>query len=423
MPTSESPISVKELGDLGYRAPNLYTGDDSLLDSCLHQVNSGTMKEVDALRMLCQTGRMGTVTPNRILNMLSSKSAAELDFGRAHCRHNIRTVFDLNDPEDVMRAARIRKVTNSTNGDATMFWTFAPYVFDHLRDRIKISSASAMRNTLNWAADGSLDYTSSAVSLPGLEHLKEVPPFDLAPDPKHVSHRYAAQEAPRLADLLLERSMKGGDKGFEAPEDPSRIATLVNRVIDQRAGVDEVELMTVLGNEFWRHEFNDYYATYKMDRFDAKTERVLGQWKVDEKSRSFLCATVDEVERAQDPRVMKGLVALQAMQDWSERERVAIAEGFIPSTGKELEDATNWSKHYAGKPKGWEPLVDGIYSPTGKTLTNGKRWSGGEGGGRYCNIGEKTNDWNAPYVQVWNNSGFTQLPGWRFKVKDGVRQS
>ena len=420
MPTPDSPLSVKDLVDLSYRAPTLYkSANESLLDACLRQVSRGGMKEVDALRVLCQTGEMGTRATDRILNMLSSKSAAELTFGRAHCRLNVSTVFDLKDPEDAIRAARIRRVTNSTNGDSTMFWAFAPYLFDHFRDRIKIPAASAMRKTLSWAADGSPDYTFRSVSLPGLEHLKEVPPFDLAPDPKHVSHRYVAQEAPDLADFLLERSLK--DKVFEAPEEPSRMATLVNRVIDQRAAVDESELMAVLRNEFWRHEFNGYYTFYAMDRFDAKTERRLGQWRVDERSRSFLHANVGEIEAANDPRVLQGVEALRAMQDWSERERVAIAEGFIPSTGKKLEDATNWSKHYAGKPKGWEPLVDGIYSPTGKTITNGKRWSGGEGGGRYCNIGEKEGDWEALYVQVWNNSGFTELPGWRFKVKDGVR--
>ncbi len=421
MATSESSIAAEELSDLSYYAPTLYNGDDSLLNACIHQVNSGKMKEVDALRVLCGAGEMYANTIDRILRMLSSKSAAELAFGRDHCRHNVHTVFDLKDPEDSARAARIRRVTNSTNGDSSMFWTFAPYVYDHFRARIKIPAASAMRKTLTWAAGGSPDRTSSAVSLPGLEHLREVRPFDLDPDPKHVSHRYAAQEAPNLADLLFERSLKSRDKVFEAPEDPNRIATLVKRVIDQRAEVDEDELITVFGNEFWRHEFNTLYTIYKMDRFDARTDRESGRWTVDETSRSFFHAKVDEIEKAKDPHVLQALEALRAMQAWSERERVAIAEGFMPSTGKELEDATNWSKHYAGKPKGWEPLVDGIYSPTGKTMVNGRRWSGGEGGGRYCNIGEKEGDWKAPYVQVWNNSGFTQLTGWRFKVKDGTR--
>jgi len=98
----------------------------------------------------------------------------------------------------------------SEGADTQMFWTFAPYVFRSLCNR-GCSKQDAINVLLDWASSGvSLkkceeheDYNE--VHLKGLEFINDhfLGPYVLDKDPNHISHKFTAQEAERIADMLL----------------------------------------------------------------------------------------------------------------------------------------------------------------------------------------------------------------------------
>lgn len=113
------------------------------------------------------------------------------------------------------QAEAINDVIATEGVDTTMFWTFAPYLFQALTEK-NIAADQALAMISNWSKTGQSTYTHKEVGrcnddwtkthLKGLEFISESGghyQYILDKDAKHVSHSFTAQEARRIADMLI----------------------------------------------------------------------------------------------------------------------------------------------------------------------------------------------------------------------------
>ncbi len=146
--------------------------------------------------------------PEFHLMRLLGRSPTERDFAIAFIKH-----ADLIRPYTSPEKEKAVLVIGSEGYDTTAFWTFAPYVFKALRSR-NINEEKAIQLIVGWAAQGASletededeDEKSSQVNLHGLEYMDQS--YNLSHDPEHISHRFTAQEAEKVADILLAEHKK-----------------------------------------------------------------------------------------------------------------------------------------------------------------------------------------------------------------------
>lgn len=81
--------------------------------------------------------------------------------------------------------------------DTALWWTFAPYIFYLLKEK-GIADSDAIKRLVCWA--DSADPKADLISLEGLWTFPKS--FVLDPDPEHLTHRFAYQEANRLVETL-----------------------------------------------------------------------------------------------------------------------------------------------------------------------------------------------------------------------------
>ncbi|MEK7123041.1 MAG: hypothetical protein AAB855_04265, partial [Patescibacteria group bacterium] len=144
-----------------------------------------------------------------ILKMLQRRGV-ERDFALAYSMYNVGTVFDTGKRSDVLARKAVQAIiTDRTNsGDVTLFWTFAPYLFEELKER-EIEEKRAMVLVLKWARTGVARYSPERekkgkemyrVNLKGLDSLK---PYSLSGSQDDISHVFTKQESKRVVDLIL----------------------------------------------------------------------------------------------------------------------------------------------------------------------------------------------------------------------------
>lgn len=118
-------------------------------------------------------------------------------------------------PQDYSQARAITAMINSEGSDTQMFWTFAPYLFQALTEKGVVAD-KAVTMILNWSKDGisvskaKWDDNFKYVHLKGLGFLNQhrKPTYILSGDANHPSHRFTAQEALRIADMLIAENEK-----------------------------------------------------------------------------------------------------------------------------------------------------------------------------------------------------------------------
>lgn len=144
---------------------------------------------------------------NMHLVRLLRRPGVEREFALAFLRNKI--VF-----EDELIAGEVNSVIAGEGSDTTMFWTFAPYLLKVLMGG-GMEERVAIEKILIWASDGVSLTTlfkrgdTTDLHLKGAEaYAKNSIPkmWILDQDPNHISHRYTAQEAERIAKLLIDHT-------------------------------------------------------------------------------------------------------------------------------------------------------------------------------------------------------------------------
>lgn len=97
-------------------------------------------------------------------------------------------------------------VMNSESKDTPLFWTFAPYLLAEMKRR-GISDTEAMEKIFTWGSkgrgfEGGSGVNDQSSNIPGLAEYGKTE-WTLSDNPSHVTHRFTAQEAPRIVDLIM----------------------------------------------------------------------------------------------------------------------------------------------------------------------------------------------------------------------------
>ena len=119
----------------------------------------------------------------------------------------------LGDQDDA-----ISSVIGSEGSDVAMFWTFAPYLFQALTAK-GVAADKAISMILNWSKTGvstgnydrgKRDESWNDIHLKGLEFMNQTSykQYVLSGDANHPSHKFTAQEARRIADILIAENEK-----------------------------------------------------------------------------------------------------------------------------------------------------------------------------------------------------------------------
>ncbi len=191
----------------------LHLQTDALLEKPYHRWPEGMKNAILACNISEDIAKVlervrGRVTLH-LLRMLR-RSEVERNFSLAYLQH-----CDDILQEDQINNEIIMNVINSEWNDTMMFWTFAPYLFKDLTEK-GVLPREAIKKILFWSKDWvscwiimnektSVDMENRKVfNLKGLEKYENAcNSWILSEDPHHISHKYTAQEAKRIADLLL----------------------------------------------------------------------------------------------------------------------------------------------------------------------------------------------------------------------------
>jgi hypothetical protein len=147
-----------------------------------------------------------------LLTMLK-RPGAEKEFALAYFKHNLNTLFDSTKRRDVIAKEAVQAVITDpdNSSDVTLFWTFAPYLFDELKGR-GIEEKRAMRLILRWARTGVARYSPERekkgkkmyeINLMGSDLFKA---YSLSESQDDMSHIFTKQESHRIADLILNKN-------------------------------------------------------------------------------------------------------------------------------------------------------------------------------------------------------------------------
>lgn len=137
---------------------------------------------------------------------LLEHGGVEATFAVAYIKH-----ADSAIPPGTPQSDAVYDVINSEGSDTTLFWTFAPYLFQALSDR-GVDAAEAIRLTLYWAKNGVSVVNGrrsggdwGKAHLKGLEFINEhqTRSYILTGNANDPSHKFTAQEANRIADMLI----------------------------------------------------------------------------------------------------------------------------------------------------------------------------------------------------------------------------
>ena len=141
--------------------------------------------------------------------------------GRSEAEQHFARAFAATSPEGYLRAELqnrdlhilVKAITDGEGADTTLFWTFGPYLLQHLRSD-GYSDRQSMTLLYGWAADARtlaksepLDSAPQLrVHLRGLEYLNEGNNhvYYLDPDLNHPSHTFTRVEASEIATLVTQ---------------------------------------------------------------------------------------------------------------------------------------------------------------------------------------------------------------------------
>jgi hypothetical protein len=125
------------------------------------------------------------------------RSPIERKFSIAYIEH-----YDIVCWKHESDEREIRSVISSEGYNTKMFWTFAPYLFQVLMQR-GMMEREAVQKILFWAKDAkSLGNQGGTYYLNGLEYWNCSRVLNENPD--HITHIFTAQEAERIADILMQ---------------------------------------------------------------------------------------------------------------------------------------------------------------------------------------------------------------------------
>lgn len=165
--------------------------------------------EILSTLQACQNRFTSGRNLSHIIRLLE-REGAERNFAIAYIQY--APTFDNQD--DIVTQDNITHVLGGEGYDTTIFWTFAPYLFNVLLQK-GIDEGTAIRKILLWAKDGAsagdVDPIThkqlwTDVHLPGLEFINKQ--YVLDKNPKHISHKFTEQEAIRVANLLMSENEK-----------------------------------------------------------------------------------------------------------------------------------------------------------------------------------------------------------------------
>jgi hypothetical protein len=160
----------------------------------------------------------------RLLSDERKESGVERDFGLAYLNHSQEYLDELAKSEEARLETagdnesfnreneRLLDVLGAESSDATMFWTFAPYLHKFLKEK-GLSDPQAVKKILQWGRTGQQpNYRDSSVErtihLKGLEFLNDEvrQQYYLTKNPMGASHLFTAQEAEKIVNEILLRT-------------------------------------------------------------------------------------------------------------------------------------------------------------------------------------------------------------------------
>lgn len=134
-----------------------------------------------------------------LLNLLS-RDGIERDFATSYVAN-----FNKEELPRGRLSRKMRQVLYGENSDREAFWTFAPYVFNALKES-GLEDKAAIVELFSWI-ENSEDPNEYDIGLKGLEFMNnegsQPHVYVLDEDQKHVSHKFTYQQSKKIADMLL----------------------------------------------------------------------------------------------------------------------------------------------------------------------------------------------------------------------------
>lgn len=186
--------------------------NDKFLDKMLRDLQGKSGLTDDEKRLFLDNRSAMYFRPSMHVLRMLARPGAEKEFALVYCQNNLDVIFDENRERELKES--IINVIGSEGIDTTMFWTFAPYIFRSLKKR-GLSEKDAMRVILQWAENGVsvINFYRHKDDSYGLSHLRGLEflgknQYILSENADDISHGFTAQEAERIADMLLQNREK-----------------------------------------------------------------------------------------------------------------------------------------------------------------------------------------------------------------------
>ena len=155
----------------------------------------------------------------RLLSDERKTSQVERDFGLAFLdfsdeyfaeleKQDNKTLETLGDDDPFYPIKdKIVSVLSAESYDSAMFWTFAPYIYKHLRAR-GIGDAECLKRIMRWATTGNVGTSQDgsptrSIHLEGLRESGLLDSYYLTKNPKGATHLFTDKEAERIVDEIL----------------------------------------------------------------------------------------------------------------------------------------------------------------------------------------------------------------------------